>query len=326
LPNRCPPPSRCLFPSSHEPCTLGRSLRVHGRCWSPTRYANGASSRGNAGVAEVSALVFDCDRVAPDPQRLSGVFWLGHTTWSHTAPAPRWRVVIPLVAPVPAAQWRDVWQRARAALCPEADPSCKDPSRQYYLPSHSGGVTAKATRHEGPLLDPETLPALPLERRRLSSTAVRRAAADKDRRRAEAYMGGVIDKLAAMAPNTGRNAALNGAAWTLGGWIAAGVLEQDSVEDALYRAVKSTAWSPTMDSASAGPRSVVVSARGCSGNHDEPLPIRTSIQGGTADSLRLQPLHNHKRLHQWIHKPVSEAPRRAELLEHGTSLLITELL
>jgi hypothetical protein len=67
----------------------------------------------------------------------------------------------------------DIWRRARAALCPEAGPSCKDPSRQYYLPSHSG-----------------------------------------------------------------RNAALNGAAWTLGRWIAAGALEQADVEDELYGAAE----------------------------------------------------------------------------------------
>ena len=44
-----------------------------GRCWSPTRYADGATSRGNTGVREVSALVFECDRVPPDPERLAGV-------------------------------------------------------------------------------------------------------------------------------------------------------------------------------------------------------------------------------------------------------------
>jgi hypothetical protein len=51
-----------------------------GRCWSPTRYADGSTSRGNAGVLEVSALVFDMDKVPPDPERLAGVYWLGHTT------------------------------------------------------------------------------------------------------------------------------------------------------------------------------------------------------------------------------------------------------
>jgi hypothetical protein len=30
-----------------------------GRCWSPTRYADGTTSRGNAGVHSVSCLVFD---------------------------------------------------------------------------------------------------------------------------------------------------------------------------------------------------------------------------------------------------------------------------
>ncbi len=106
-----------------------------GRCWSPTRYADGATSRGNAGVHSVSCLVFDCDRVPPDPKRLEGACWIGHTTWSRTPERPKRRVVIPLARPVAAKRWRDVWLRARAALCPEAHPSCKDPSRQYYLPS-----------------------------------------------------------------------------------------------------------------------------------------------------------------------------------------------
>ena len=53
------------------------------------------------------------------------------------------------------ADWRDGWQRARAALCHEAYPSCKDPSGAYWLPSHPGS-----------LLDTSTLPALPKEPRR----------------------------------------------------------------------------------------------------------------------------------------------------------------
>jgi hypothetical protein len=69
-----------------------------GRCWPPTRYADGMTSRGNAGVEVVSCRVFDCDRVPPDPDRLNGVYWLGHTTWSHTPQAPRWRVVISLTS------------------------------------------------------------------------------------------------------------------------------------------------------------------------------------------------------------------------------------
>jgi len=181
-----------------------------------------------------------------------------HTTWSHTILAPRWRIALPLAEPVFAASWGDVWRRARAALCPEADPACKDPSRQYYLPSHSGGVTAKTSCHDGPLLDPSMLPALPREQasaelRRAPSAMHPRAARDADRRRGEAYMDSVIAGLEAATPG-GRNAALNRAAWMLGRWVAAGALEQADVEDELYAAGSATTWSPTMAIDRPGPR------------------------------------------------------------------------
>jgi len=137
-----------------------------------------------------------------------------------------------------------VWQRARAALCPEADPSCKDPSRAYWLPSHSGGVTAKTTCHDGPLLDASTLPALPPdpnrpELRSMPTARIVRRTTDGDRRRGGAYLDSVIASLEATAPG-GRNAALNHAAWTLGRWVAAGALDQADVEDELYAAAEST--------------------------------------------------------------------------------------
>jgi hypothetical protein len=49
-------------------------------------------------------------------------------------------------------------------------------------------------------------------------------------------MASVIDKLESMPPNSGRNATLNRAAWTLGRWVAVGALEQAEVEDELYAA------------------------------------------------------------------------------------------
>lgn len=39
-----------------------------------------------------------------------------------------------------------------------------------------------------------------------------------------------------MATQPGRNNALNGAAWKLGHWVAAGALDKRDVEDALYAA------------------------------------------------------------------------------------------
>ena len=214
-----------------------------GRCWSPTRYADGAPSRHNDGVEAVSCLVFDCDRVEPDWARLAGSWYVAHTTYQHTPEHPRWRLVLPLAAPVAAPQWRDVWRRAHSALCPEADPNCKDPSRQYYLPGHPPGVLPQARCHEGPLLDAATLPELPPEPKRqpgrplLAPTATPREPTQRERRQAATYMRKVITGLET-TPAGGRNDALNHAAWTLGHWVAAGALEQTEVEEALFAAAE----------------------------------------------------------------------------------------
>ena len=68
-------------------------------------------------------------------------------------------------------------------------------------------------------------------------------------------MGGVIAKVEITTPG-GRNAALNGAAWTLGRWIAAGLLKQSTVEDALYSAAEHIGLVSDEASASLGPPSV----------------------------------------------------------------------
>jgi hypothetical protein len=47
------------------------------------------------------------------------------------------------------------------------------------------------------------------------------------------YLTQGLDNLAGVQSG-GRNAALNGAAWSLGRWVAAGGLEQTQVEDGLY--------------------------------------------------------------------------------------------
>jgi hypothetical protein len=195
------------------------------RCWAPTRYADGATTRRNDGVESVSCLVFDCDRIEPDWARLEPYWYLAHTTYQHTAEKPRWRVVLPLAVAVPAKAWAQTWRRAHAALCPETDPNCKDASRQYYLPSHPPGGQPQARCHEGKLLDAATLPELPREPKRpelrvLPPTVVPRDPTERERRRAVDYLRTVVDNVARMAPDSGRNNALNHAAWTLGHWVA----------------------------------------------------------------------------------------------------------
>jgi hypothetical protein len=128
--------------------------------WSPAVYVPGAT-RGNAGVQLVWALVSDYDHYIPPWELLDGYEWLAYTTHSHREDDPRWRVVVFLVRPVPAADWPGFWQRARAALLPHGDEACKDESRYFYLPACRPGAPREIRRGHGWLLDPDELPPVP---------------------------------------------------------------------------------------------------------------------------------------------------------------------
>lgn len=146
---------------------------------------NGTVGRKANNVEAVNVLVVDVDEggsAARDAilERLTkrGVRHWWHTT--HSA-ADRFRIIVPLSAPVPAARWWDVWHWATKALGARAsaDASCKDPCRLYYLPATAlerdddgaaGGVKS------GRALDVEALyaqGAWPEQPRRTSEAAPR---------------------------------------------------------------------------------------------------------------------------------------------------------
>ena len=109
--------------------------------WGPTTYGLPFLEEGKpvcrrASNAELlSMVVLDVDDgTSVDELIEPGVFCLAHTSWSHTADAPKWRVIYPLAEPVPASQWSDTW-RGVAAKWPSIDSSTKDPSRIYYVPA-----------------------------------------------------------------------------------------------------------------------------------------------------------------------------------------------
>jgi hypothetical protein len=87
------------------------------------------------------------------------------------------------------------------------------------------------------------------------------------------------------AAQPGRNVALNGAAWTLCHWVAAGALDQHQVEDALYAAAEQNGLV-----ADDGPRQCWATIRsGLSkgllqpidlGADDRPRPRRRRARGG----------------------------------------------
>ena len=103
--------------------------------WSPARFEAGRPRCAEA-VLDVSCLVLDHDEGDPDAALAawSGLFAVAHSTWSHTLAAPRFRVVVPLARPVPAARWARAWAWA-IERAPGADSVCKDASRLYFRPA-----------------------------------------------------------------------------------------------------------------------------------------------------------------------------------------------
>ena len=148
-----------------------------GRAWSPTTYADGAT-RGNGGVVAISAVVLDFDHGGTPERARQRVVELGlaawiHSTHSSTPENPRFRLIVPLVDHVPAAEWPGVWPRARAHLDPDglSDSATGDPSRIYFLPSARPEYPSFTYRVSGRALRLDELPPAAADPRRPGDTA-----------------------------------------------------------------------------------------------------------------------------------------------------------
>jgi len=91
-------------------------------------------------------------------------------------------------------------------MAPQADPSCKDVARLYLLPSCPPEAQPETDWHDGPLLEPTALPALPEPARRDAPRMQRRSLEGATLQDVH-YAGVVLDGLAGTAPGA-RNAAL----------------------------------------------------------------------------------------------------------------------
>lgn len=215
----------------------------HARCplWSPAELETG-STRADANVIAVHALVLDFDgagvSLAEAADRFPGYARAGHTSWSHTEAAPRCRLVLPLLEPVPGRLWKATY--ARVLELPEAagaDPATVDPSRAYFLPAVGAGGRYQATDYGGAWLDLRPLVAAveELERREAARReAARRELAEARRTRPEvrdrcaryaaAVMARRVGDLATMGEG-GRNVATFGAAVDAARLALAGALD-----------------------------------------------------------------------------------------------------
>ncbi len=104
--------------------------------FSPTAFNPPRRRAAHATKVSMAVLDYD-DGTTVDEAMLdwSGWFSIIYSTWSHSVDHPKYRVVLPLRQPVPAAHWGAAWawlfKRARGRI----DAACKDASRLFFLPA-----------------------------------------------------------------------------------------------------------------------------------------------------------------------------------------------
>lgn len=115
--------------------------------------------RNHTNVINRSMLTLDLDGVLESGFKalcasLSGFYYLWHTTYSHSAEKPSYRVLVPLAEPVTPEQYTEVVQRIISAN-PDAsiDPSCAKPEQVMFTPASENVFTYDYAVQEGVLAD-----------------------------------------------------------------------------------------------------------------------------------------------------------------------------
>jgi hypothetical protein len=155
-------PQRAMRAKAEEMRVLARKEAKRDlRLWSPALYRDDAVERGTEGVTHVSCLVLDYDAGARIPEAtapFAGYFHLVHTTWSHSPAHPKFRVILPLAAPVPADKWEDLWKWAHRESGGEIDVAMSGAAANYALPATPYRDAAReALSNPAPILDPRDL-------------------------------------------------------------------------------------------------------------------------------------------------------------------------
>ncbi len=166
-----------------NPCIGHECPSKHGIAWSPVvlhetcqeqrpnrctdeRHKAGdkhhPATRLNVNVLWMTAAVLDLDGMTDaQVQHLETVLvgrrYVLHTTHSHTEANPRLRVILALSRPVRADEWAVVLANLVLALGVPADPTCKDLSRLYFLPSVAEGGAFLSEVGEGEPVDVDAL-------------------------------------------------------------------------------------------------------------------------------------------------------------------------
>lgn len=127
------------------------------RLWSPALYMPD-TKRGSENVIHLSCLVLDYDEgssIATASATWQDYFHLLHTTFSHKSERPKFRLILPLAEPVPAAEWHKVYEWAQQRTDFKVDPTGKSIGSTFALPQVPDKTSPRvAWTRPGPLLDP----------------------------------------------------------------------------------------------------------------------------------------------------------------------------
>jgi P4 family phage/plasmid primase-like protien len=210
-----------------------------------TQYPKGAT-RGKASVEWITALVFDIDNGTPidtikDRLDALGLSYIIYSTTRHTKELPRYRIIIPLLAPVAPKDWLSFYQRANYHFCDDhADPNYgTDYSHTSNLPNCPPGADKFVITNDGKPLDPDLLPPLPKQSPQLPTDAPQSALTPPNTNSHAAYaakvLSGELEKLGQATEGT-RNIELNKRSFTLARWVGGGVFTYSEIQKELEKA------------------------------------------------------------------------------------------
>jgi hypothetical protein len=136
--------------------------------WSPATFRG--DHRKGENLEAVGLLVFDIDaKDQPEPlteprfHKLIGELfesraWLAHSSFSATAEAPSWRLILPLAEPLEGARFALAHKHLRKVLAKVGivqDENAKDGARAFFVPVRPPSGWFVASVHEGQLIDGE---------------------------------------------------------------------------------------------------------------------------------------------------------------------------
>lgn len=210
-----------------------------GRLWSPIVFDG---PRKGANAVEVSLLVFDIDDGTSPIEIidwLHGLHAAVASTFKSTEQAWRLRVMVELAEPIPAAEYRQVWDDAvEFLLHGHVDGGTYDLARMFYLPTHQPGVTPFAQILSGTALDWRALPVAdvaPPKRFIKGLEDIAGLDAGDERRRAVGLLRSFADAIAQTPPGE-RHATILAKARAAGGLRA--YLDYDEITAALLDAAE----------------------------------------------------------------------------------------